>query len=55
MYYLLTGVAVRCKSERWESMNLDGSEYDIYIPQENKRDGTNHDISMNIYRSYFVN
>ena len=44
MYCLLTRVAVRCKTERWESMNLEGSQYEIHIPLENKRNRTNHDI-----------
>ena len=44
MYCLLTCVAVRCKTERWESMNLKGSQYEIYIPN-----GTNHDINTSIY------
>ena len=44
MYCLLTRVAVRCETERWESVNLEGSQYEIYIPLENKRNRTNHDI-----------
>ena len=32
MYCLVTRVAVRCKTERWESMNFEGSQYEIYIP-----------------------
>ena len=36
MYCLLTRVAVRCKTERWEAINLEGtSQYEIYIPLEN--------------------
>ena len=49
MYCLLTCVAVRCKTRRWESMNLEGSQYEIYIPLENKRNRTNHDINKYIY------
>ena len=55
MYCLLTRVAVRCQTERWESMNLEGSQYDIYIyiyiyiPLENNRNRTNHDISCYMY------
>ena len=51
MYCLLTRVAVRCKSGRWESMNLEESQYEIYIPLENKRNRNNHDIRRIIHHA----
>ena len=42
MYRLLTRVAVRCKTERWEAINLEGtSQYEIYIPLENNAEWGN--------------
>ena len=51
MYCLLMCVAVRCKTERWESMNLEMSRYEIHIPVENKRNRTNLDIIQVIFDS----
>ena len=33
----LTGLAVRSKTEHWESVNLEGSQYEIYPALEEKK------------------
>ena len=45
MYCLLTHVALRCKTVRWKSMNLEGSQYELL---ENKRNPNNY-IYISIY------
>ena len=39
MYCLLMRVTVKCKTElwTWEPMNLEESQYEIYVLLENKR------------------